>query len=219
MPNRTFLGLPKMKQEKIFRSALKEFADKGYSMASTNTICKSALISKGSMYQYFSSKEDIFFYIIKKALSEIISTYKTSYLLDIENMSLKDIFIQSSMQLFEFYQKYPDHYKLYLRVSYEADAPNYKEIRRYLARYVSAITHQFINIGKKRRALREDFSSELALFFINNFLTRIVEISFMPGTEPNFKVDISTREEKIRTLEEIYQFIIHGMGAQSSTVQ
>jgi AcrR family transcriptional regulator len=213
LPTKTFLGLPKVKQEKIFRSALKEFGDKGYSLASTNTICKAAAISKGSMYQYFSSKEDLFFYVIKKALSEIINTYKTSYQLDVEKMSLKDLFLQSSMQMFEFYQNYPDHYKLYLRVSYEADAPNYKEIRRYLARYLSAITHQFITIGKKRRVLREDFSSELALFFINNFLTRIVEISFMPGIEPNFKTDISTDEERVKTLEVIYQFIIHGMGS------
>jgi TetR/AcrR family transcriptional regulator len=212
LPTKTFVGLSKDKQDKIFYSAIKEFSDKGYSLASTNTICKQALISKGSMFQYFKSKEELFFFVIRRALAEIIYVYKKNYQLDIENMTLNEIFIKSCLQLIEFYEKYPFHYKLYLRTNYEIDAPNYKEIRRYLARYVSAITHQFIEVGKKRGVLRADVSSELALFFINNFLSRFVEICFIPGIEPTFHVEVSTEEKRKKTLQEIYKFLIEGMG-------
>lgn len=165
MPTNTFVGLSKDKQDKIFVSAIKEFANKGYTLASTNNICKEALISKGSMFQYFETKEGLFFFVIRRALAEVINVYKKSYQLELENMSLRDIFITSCLQLIEFYEKYPYHYKLYLRTNYEIDAPNYKEIRRYLTRYVSAIMHGFIDVGRKREVLREDISSELALFF------------------------------------------------------
>jgi len=212
LPTKTFVGLSKNKQEKIFFAAIKEFANKGYSLASTNNICKEALISKGSMFQYFETKEGLFFFVIRKALAEVIYAYKKNYLLNIDKMSLNEIFIVSCSQLIEFYEKYPYHYKLYLRTNYEIDAPNYKEIRRYLARYVSAITHQFIEVGKKRGVLRRDISSELALFFINNFLSRFVEICFIPGIEPTFNVGMTSGEKRIETLEEIYKFLIEGMG-------
>ena len=212
MPTKTFVGLPKEKQDHIFQEALKEFSNKGYSMASTNSICKEAGISKGSMFQYFLTKEELFFFVIRRALAEIITVYKKNYQLNIEKMSLKELFIKSCLQLMEFYEKYPYHYKLYLRTNYEVDAPNYKEIRRYLARYVSAITHQFIEAGKKRGVLRANISSDLALFFINNFLSRFVEICFIPGIEPTYNVGIFTDQKRLEILEEMYEFLIEGMG-------
>jgi TetR/AcrR family transcriptional regulator len=214
LPTKTFVGLSKDKQDVIFFSAIKEFAKKGYSLASTNTICKEAGISKGSMFQYFETKEGLFFFVIRKALAEIIYVYKKSYQLDIENLSLKEIFMKSCLQLIEFYEKYPFHYKLYLRTNYEIDAPNYREIRRYLVRYVSAITHQFIDVGKKRGVLRDDVSSELAHFFINNFLGRFVEICFIPGIEPTFNVGMSSAEKrKVKKIKILFnlQFRIYLM--------
>ena len=60
MPTKTFVSLNNKKQDLIFQVALQEFADCGYTQASTNTICKKAGISKGSMFQYFPNKEDLF---------------------------------------------------------------------------------------------------------------------------------------------------------------
>lgn len=211
MSTKTFSGLSKIKQDKIFNVALKEFSEKGYTLASTNSICKIAGISKGSIFQYFETKEDMFFFVIRKALAEIIYSYKKNYQIDIENMSLKEIFIKSCFQLIEFYERYPFHYRLYLRINYEVDIPNYKEVRRYVARYVSAITHRFIDVGIKRDILREDLSSDLVLFLINNFLSRFVEICFIPGVDPNFSVNSISQEDRVNIIEDIYNFLIDGM--------
>lgn len=207
----TFVKLTKSKQDKIFYSALKEFAMKGYSLASTNNICKEALISKGSMFQYFKNKENLFLFVIKKALAEVIHVYKKNYILNTENMTLKEIFINSCFHLLEFYERYPYHYKLYLRINYEIDAPNYKELRRYLVKYISAITHQFIEIGKERKILREDINSDLVVFLINSMLNRFIEVCFIPGIEPIISYnDVLNNKEKF--IEEIYKFLIEGLG-------
>lgn len=47
------------KRESILNVALKEFARKGFKGANINTIAENAGISIGSMYSYFSSKEDL----------------------------------------------------------------------------------------------------------------------------------------------------------------
>ena len=59
-----FEELRKLSREKILNVALELFANKGYHATSISQIAHKAKISKGLMYNYFSSKEDL--------LSEII---------------------------------------------------------------------------------------------------------------------------------------------------
>lgn len=79
MPTSTFFNLPQQKKERIIDAALDEFADYPYHQARVSNIVKKAGIAKGSFYQYFENKKEIFKYIIDimgekklKYLSEII---------------------------------------------------------------------------------------------------------------------------------------------------
>ena len=51
-------------RERIIKSATRNFSKKGYSNTSMNTIADSAKISKGGMYHYFTSKEELFLAVI-----------------------------------------------------------------------------------------------------------------------------------------------------------
>jgi len=63
-----FLSLEPDKQEKIINAAMKEFAEKGYTQASTNEIVREAGISKGLLFHYFSNKKQLFFFLHDYAL-------------------------------------------------------------------------------------------------------------------------------------------------------
>ena len=47
-------------EEKIIQAARKQFAKKGYALASMDEIAKSANVSKGGLYHHFPSKEELF---------------------------------------------------------------------------------------------------------------------------------------------------------------
>jgi len=47
-------------EEKIIQSARKQFAKKGFALASMDEIAKSANVSKGGLYHHFPSKEELF---------------------------------------------------------------------------------------------------------------------------------------------------------------
>ncbi len=51
-------------RERIIKSATKNFSKKGYANTSMSTISDSAKISKGGMYHYFTSKEELFLAVI-----------------------------------------------------------------------------------------------------------------------------------------------------------
>ena len=64
MPKPTFLNLPEEKRETIINAAIDEFASYGLENASTNRIVKNSGIAKGSFYQYFEDKQDLFMYLL-----------------------------------------------------------------------------------------------------------------------------------------------------------
>jgi AcrR family transcriptional regulator len=64
MPKQTFLNLPEEKRQNIVNAAIEEFAEYGLENASTNRIVANSGISKGSFYQYFEDKQDVFMYLL-----------------------------------------------------------------------------------------------------------------------------------------------------------
>lgn len=60
MPKQTFFNLPQAKRDTILSAAMQEFADAGYDLSSIQKIIKASGIPRGSFYQYFDDKEDVF---------------------------------------------------------------------------------------------------------------------------------------------------------------
>jgi AcrR family transcriptional regulator len=60
----TFEKLPESRKEQVLQVCIEEFARNGYKNASTNTIVKRLGISKGLLFLYFTSKKDLYLYLI-----------------------------------------------------------------------------------------------------------------------------------------------------------
>lgn len=70
MPKDTFNNLPEEKRQKIIDAAMLEFEINSFDHASINQIISTAQISKGSFYQYFEDKKDLYKYIIQLMIQE-----------------------------------------------------------------------------------------------------------------------------------------------------
>lgn len=63
MPTTTFLNLPDEKKKRFLDAAIKEYGQRNLDEGNLANIVKDAKISRGSLYQYFESKEDLYIYI------------------------------------------------------------------------------------------------------------------------------------------------------------
>ncbi len=63
MPSQTFLNLSPEKQERILTAAVKEFGQRNVQEANLSNIVADAGISRGSLYQYFPNKEDMYVFV------------------------------------------------------------------------------------------------------------------------------------------------------------
>lgn len=62
-------------EEKIIQAARKQFAKKGYALASMDEIAKSANVSKGGLYHHFPSKEELFVSLCGKNQQDIQQSF------------------------------------------------------------------------------------------------------------------------------------------------
>ncbi|TNE92626.1 MAG: TetR/AcrR family transcriptional regulator [Deltaproteobacteria bacterium] len=67
MPSETFFNLPTDKRERFVQVAAAEFAAHPYDSASITRIVRELGIAKGSVYQYFADKLDLFLFLLDEA--------------------------------------------------------------------------------------------------------------------------------------------------------
>ncbi len=98
------------KRQRIMESALELFAEDGYAHTSIDKIAKHAKISKGLLYTYFSSKEDLLQQILISGFEKISAgIFK-------KEMSVQE-FIGSLEQTFHHMEVYKDFFRLYTALS------------------------------------------------------------------------------------------------------
>jgi TetR/AcrR family transcriptional regulator len=77
MPKQTFFNLSEEKRELITSLAIEEFAEHDYDLASISRIVAQAKIAKGSFYQYFENKRDLYFYLLDLAAKEKVALLRS----------------------------------------------------------------------------------------------------------------------------------------------
>lgn len=78
MPKQTFFNLPDDKRERIAELAVEEFSERPYAKASISRIVERAGIAKGSFYQYFEDKLDLYRWL----MFEYTAAKKLAFLID-----------------------------------------------------------------------------------------------------------------------------------------
>lgn len=68
MPKSTFFNLAEDKRAPLVEALLDEFATRGYRHASLDRIARAGGVSKGSLYQYFSNKADMYQWLLTEEL-------------------------------------------------------------------------------------------------------------------------------------------------------
>lgn len=76
MCTETFLRLPEEKRKRFLDAAWEEFVSVPKAEASINQIVRRAGIPRGSFYQYFTDKEELFYYLMEKVADHLISEYR-----------------------------------------------------------------------------------------------------------------------------------------------
>lgn len=154
MPKSTFHNLPDQRKDEITQAAIDEFSKHSYQEASINRICKNAEMAKGSFYQYFEDKLDLFVHLMSKATDEKMATFGTL----IQELSQLDFLSQIEalyMKGIEYAVLKPKYAELAKRFSEERQIDVKNAILKGNTARASAFYEMLIEQAKTKGTIRE----------------------------------------------------------------
>lgn len=153
MPKETFYNLPESKQKVVFEAAVQEFSTQRYSDASINQIVKSAGIPRGSFYQYFNDKADIFMFVLEKITTEI-KAIEQKNMVDNSHCDALTQFANKLASTIELNSSKPEYVRITMIQSKESD-PFVKKFFELQEEHKQAVIKLFER-DKQRGLVRED---------------------------------------------------------------
>ncbi len=148
------------KKDKILWAGLKEFSEHGFDKASTDRISKDAGVSKGLIFHYYGSKENLYLFAVNKCIDDIFEEFNNVKFDDLEFI---DALIKIMELKYSFFLKNPMHYKILINSFYNTP----KKMLKKLKHRNSELRQMGINIIVdmiKDLPLKEDvLSSDIAV--------------------------------------------------------
>ncbi|WP_413305031.1 TetR/AcrR family transcriptional regulator [Bacillus sp. 1P10SD] len=193
-----FLNLDSEKQNRIINAAIQEFAQKGYSNASTNEIVKEAGISKGLLFHYFQNKKQLFLFLFDSCVELITDDFYKK--IDLTETDFFQRIRQSVLIKMELLAQYPDLFK-FVEKAYMEDAA---DIQAEMQKKVRELNH--INIGKIYEGIdvskfRDDIDIQKIFKIITWTFEKLSdEELYKAKLIPNYEIDY----QKVQKEAEVY---------------
>jgi len=208
LPKKTFFNLPIEKKQKITNALIKHFAYKPYNQVDIEDIAKECKVAKGSMYQYFENKKDMYFYAINEAIRTSLDM--------IENYNFEDIslfeYVERSFELtWNFYLKNPSAYILLEKAAFYDDSPYKEEVQELLMSKTKALLSNIILKNQKSGFIRDDISSELILIFLEEATWSLKKFLIELAKTKGIKVSDLSKEYIAKISKEYMELIKNGI--------
>lgn len=202
MPKDTFYNLSKEKKEQIYKIAIEEFANYSYEKVSVTRIVEKAGIAKGSFYQYFENKKDLFMYIIDE-IGKAKMESMTSLIENIDKMDFFEFLRQLFRKGIEFGKSKPELAKVLDRIMNEMPKEIKAEIYKEGEIKSLEMFENLLKTAIEKGQLRSDLDIRLVSYMITHLSLAISQYHFqdMPVKEENFDKIIDTSDTMVEILQ------------------
>lgn len=217
MPKDTFLNLPDEKRQLIEEAAIDEFATWGYDNASINRIVAECQIAKGSFYQYFEDKKDLFLHLMAR-----ISTTKLNYISPVMlNPQAHDFFTllrEMYRSGLEFGRQNPKAALIGNKVFKNREHPVYKEIFEASKGAGKAFYEQLIALAISRGEIRSDIDVNFVIHILMALNVTTFEYYFEEVKGSEFDIT-SVDDDVMDTVNQFIDFIRDGIAVSERRSQ
>ena len=207
MPRETFFNLPEEKQALILEVALDEFASHSFDQASVNRIVARSGIAKGSFYQYFENKKDLYLYLLQR-----IGEAKLAYLAPVMGDAgqrdfftlLRDLYVAG----IRFAVDHPRYAAFGKKLMESRGTPIYAEVVEGNTAAASTFFETMLRTAIAQGQVRPDLDASLFAYLIASMNTVVME----------YYVEQVSREYDDRLIEIVDQFIEflkHGLAKEA----
>jgi len=210
LPKRTFNRLADAKKERVMRAAIEEFQARGFENAKIEMIAQNAGVAKGSIYQYFEDKKELFLYSVTWGLEYFMQEIDRQT--PLREMDVYDYFLAGSRERFELLKREP----LLVAFSMDIFTGKFGSLAREANRGLYKIGEEYelrlIENGQRKGTVREDLDNRTLLLFFQG-VTEKFNLEIMEKAKG---FDYDPTEEQYREIENLLKDLVsllkQGMG-------
>lgn len=201
MPTKTYDNLPPEKREKIYEAALKEFSTNSFKTSSIANIIKEAGIPRGSFYQYFRDKKDIYMYIAHE-LAKAKFGYFAPIIENKKDYTIFEFLMALTEAGVEFSQSCPQLQQY--GIQFNRDDVFKDELH---GAYVNQVMELYLSVLRedaKKGLLRHDLNLKMVAKMLYTLQTGLLEEEFIKG-------DQIQMDELLKRMREMLEVFMNGI--------
>jgi len=185
------------KRKNIIEAAAVLFSQKSYHEVMMEDVAKLSSIAKGTVYNYFTSKEELYFSIMNLRMEKLTSSLQEKIQSEMSSIDSLHSFV---IHLYMFMMKYQSFFLMYQKESLKNDHELCAELVS-LEKDLRNILADIIRSGKTEdlfRDIDEGFAVDLILGSVYGAVQRGIENHY-------------TQIQMLQDREKIFDFVLHGL--------
>ena len=213
MPKETFFNLKSEKQERVLRSAIAEFNRHGYIRANIGIIAKNAEVAKGSIYQYFEDKGELFTYCVSWSVDRLF--HMISDQMEAEHLDIFKYFFHDINKRIELVQREKDLsvFTQYVFMGKFHASPD--ETIDEMMRVAEGYLLNMIREGKREGTVRSDIDDGLLAMFLIGATTKIKEHILKESIISDAEIPDERMEQFNSIAEDFTKLLRDGIGSRA----
>lgn len=185
MPTETFLKLNPEKRERIVACAIKNFAEKGFTGTSMDSVAKCSGIAKGALYRYFTGKKDLYIEVIDHLVNEV-DQYAQEFLASRKGQNVFETIRDWLVAIYAFQEKFSTHQKILGNILYQENLDFKGEVLAKFGKLSTYYTRLLLQHGIAHGEVHEEIDMEAAGFIIESVIDRFHDGASMPFLDHGF---------------------------------
>ncbi len=191
MPRGTLNNIAAEKKERVLREAALFFAERGYSQTDMAALAKRCGVAKGSIYNYFKNKEELYLYVCRDGLERSRRAVWETASTDLNIYELVEHVFRHGV---DFTREHPEYVTLYLNIasaglehfagelSSEVEKPTADRIKGSLRQGIAAgLVDPDIDVGQVAWQINNTYVMFLAALVTRHFKIRMQEYLEIEG--------------------------------------
>lgn len=189
MPTVTWSRLDGDRRAAVLAAAESEFAAHGFSRGSLNVIARRAGVAKGSLFQYFADKRDLYAFVTDVA-SQRVRSYMEERIGDLDPDREFFGFLTDLLDAWvAYFADHPRERALHAAASFEVDTDARVSVRAVVHRHYLDVLRPLVQGARARGDLRHDADTDTMLSLLLMILPHLALAPYVRGMDPVLGLD------------------------------
>ncbi|OBI76249.1 TetR/AcrR family transcriptional regulator [Mycobacterium sp. E740] len=215
MPTVTWARVDQSRRAAVVEAAEAEFGAHGYSQGSLNVIARRAGVAKGSLFQYFADKRDLYAYI-----ADLGSQRVRAHIEDrIRELDPSRPFFEFLTDLLDtwvaYFADHPQDRALHAASSFEIDTDARVSVRTVIHRHYLEVLRPLVRGAHARGDLRADCDTDALLSLLLMIFPHMALAPYVRGMDPILGLDDPTPDQPALAVRRLVSVLADAFSSHS----